>query len=75
MAERIKPYVPNPGENETVKKAVKQAGELEDRLLEGTNVYQYGGYREKEARERMKQQSLEQHLESEPTREVPENPK
>jgi hypothetical protein len=57
VGEIVKPYVPNIGESEVVQKINKKVSETEEALLENTNAYQYGGYKDKEARERSKLRS------------------
>ena len=52
LGEKIKPYVPDVMESKVVKRVSKSAAEAEEKLLENTNVYQYGGFKSKELRER-----------------------
>lgn len=52
LGEKIRPYVPDLSESEVVKKVSKTAAETEEKILENTNVYQYGGFKTKEQRER-----------------------
>lgn len=54
VGERIKPYVPDIAENEVVKRVGKTVSEAEERLLEQTNIYQYGGFKSRELREKSK---------------------
>lgn len=51
-AEVIKPYVPDISESEVVKKVGKTLDETEAKILEKTNVYQYGGFKTKEQRDK-----------------------
>lgn len=82
VGEIVKPYVPNISETELAQKLGKKVSETEESLLESTNVYRYGGYKSKEARERTKLK-LKDSQESETTQvspesiheAVPENPK
>lgn len=54
LGEKIKPYVPDVMESEVVKRVSKTAAETEEKLLEDTTIYQYGGFKNKELRERSK---------------------
>lgn len=54
MGEKIKPYVPDISESEMVKQVSKTVSEAEEKLLENTNVYQYGGFKSKELRDKTK---------------------
>lgn len=78
MGEIVRPYVPNIGESEVVQKIGKKVSVTEEVLLENTNAYQYGGYKDREARERSKlrSKSKEPLVEAEPeiTETIEENP-
>ena len=72
VGEIVKPYVPNISETELAQKLGKKVSETEESLLESTNVYRYGGYKSKEARERTKLKSNDSQK-SEAPEECPEN--
>lgn len=46
--------VPDIGQSELAQKVGKKVSETEEALLENTNIYQYGGFKDREARERSK---------------------
>lgn len=52
LGDKVKPYVPNIAESELAQKLGKTVTDAEESLLEGTNAYKYGGYKDREARER-----------------------
>lgn len=52
LGEKIKPYVPDISESPVVKQVSKKVSEAEETLLENTNVYQYGGFKTREQREK-----------------------
>lgn len=52
LGQRIKPYVPDIGESEVVKRVGRSVSEAEEKILQNTNIYQYGGFKSKEQRER-----------------------
>lgn len=52
IGEKVKPYVPNIAESELAQRLGKSVTNAEESLLEGTNAYKYGGYKDREARER-----------------------
>lgn len=54
IGEKVKPLVSDIGESELAQKIGKKVSETEETLLENTNVYQYGGFKDREARERSK---------------------
>lgn len=62
IGEKVKPYVPNIAESELAQKLGKTVTDAEESLLEGTNAYKYGGYKDREARERsrLRQKTTEQ---------------
>jgi import inner membrane translocase subunit TIM44 len=78
IGERVKPFVPNVTESELAQRLGKKVTETEESLLEGTNVYRYGGYKDRAARERSKlRQSVsneEASAPNEPTASVQEDP-
>lgn len=52
LGDKIRPYVPDISESEVVKRVSKTAAEAEEKILENTNVYQYGGFKTKEQRDK-----------------------
>lgn len=52
IGEKVRPYVPNIAESELAQRLGKSVTDAEESLLEGTNAYKYGGYKDREARER-----------------------
>lgn len=54
MGEKIKPYMPDISESAVVKQVGKTMSDAEEKLLENTNVYQYGGFKSKELRDKAK---------------------
>lgn len=54
VGEIVRPYVPNIGESELAQKIGKTVAETEETLLESTNAYRYGGFKDRGARERTK---------------------
>jgi len=50
----VRPYVPNIGDSELAQRLGRKVTETEEALLENTNAYKYGGYKDRGARERSK---------------------
>lgn len=49
----MRPYVPKISESEAFQRASEKIDQVEEDLLANTNIYQYGGFKTKEARERL----------------------
>lgn len=52
LGEKIKPYVPDISESKVVKQVGKTVSKAEEKILEDTNIYQYGGFKTKELRDK-----------------------
>lgn len=52
LGDKIRPYVPDISESEVVKRVSQTAAEAEEKILENTNVYQYGGFKTKAQRDK-----------------------
>jgi hypothetical protein len=74
LGEKIKPYVPDITESEVVKQVGKTVNEAEEKILENTNIYQYGGFKSRELREKSRSKTVEsdQSLPEKPTEANPE---
>lgn len=60
MSEKIKEYVPDITESKIAKKVSKSVADVESKIMENSNIYQYGGFKSKSDRD-----SLKKRLESE----------
>ena len=54
VGEKLKEYVPDITETELAKRVSKSVIEAESKILENTNIYQYGGFKSKNDREKLK---------------------
>lgn len=54
VGKQLKEYVPDLTETELAKKVSKTVSEAESKILENTNIYQYGGFKSKQEREKLK---------------------
>lgn len=54
VGKQLKEYVPDITETELAKKVSKTVSETESKIIDNTNIYQYGGFRSKEDRARLK---------------------
>lgn len=76
VGEKIKEYVPDITETEIAKKVSKSVSEAESKIMENTNIYQYGGFKSKTDREKLKEKLMETKNETGKAEDstVPENP-
>lgn len=76
VGEKIKEYVPDITETEIAKKVSKSVSEAESKIMENTNIYQYGGFKSKTDREKLKEKLMETTNETGKAEDssVPENP-
>lgn len=76
VGEKLKEYVPDISETELGKKVSKTVSEAESKIMENTNFYQYGGFKSRIDREKLKEKLLESPTETvnENDTSVPENP-
>ena len=51
-------YVPDISETEIAKKVSKSVSEAESKIMENTNIYQYGGFKSKTDREKLKEKLI-----------------
>ena len=58
VGEKIREYVPDITETELAKKVSKSVSEVESKIMENTNIYQYGGFKSKTDREKLKDKIL-----------------
>ena len=54
VGKQLKEYVPDLTETEIAKKVSKTVSEAESKIIDNTNIYQYGGFRSKEDRAKLK---------------------
>ncbi len=76
VGEKIKEYVPDISETEIAKKVSKSVSEAESKIMENTNIYQYGGFKSKTDREKLKEKLVNSSEEPSKTEHSPvsENP-
>lgn len=72
----MKEYVPDITETEIAKKVSKTVADAESKIIESTNIYQYGGFKTKLQREKIKEKVFDSaHSSSKPNgEEISENP-
>lgn len=75
--EKIKEYVPDITETEIAKKVSKSVSDAESKIMENTNIYQYGGFKSKNDRKKLKERliiaSEKEKTEKLENKSVPEN--
>jgi len=59
IGEKLSPYVPDISESKVVKQVGKTVSEAEQKILDNTDAYQYGGFKSKEQRQRKPMQMTE----------------
>jgi uncharacterized membrane-anchored protein YjiN (DUF445 family) len=59
LGEKIKPYVPDITESKVAKQVGKTINEAEEKIMENTNIYQYGGFKSKELREKSRSKAAD----------------
>lgn len=59
VGEKIKEYVPDITETEIAKKVSKSVSDAESKIMENTNIYQYGGFKSKTDRKKLKEKLME----------------
>lgn len=55
VGEKIKGYVPDITESEIAKKVSKSVSDAEVKIMDNTNIYQYGGFKSKADRNKLKE--------------------
>lgn len=53
--EKIKEFVPDITETDIAKKVSKSVSDAESKIMENTNIYQYGGFKSKNERKKLKE--------------------
>lgn len=59
VGEKLREYIPDISETEMAKKVSKSVSEAESKIMENTNIYQYGGFKSRSDREKLKEKLLE----------------
>lgn len=75
VGEKLKDYVPDISETEIAKKVSKTVSDAESTIMNKTNIYQYGGFKPKSEREKMKAALTEESTDQRSEPSTPENPK
>lgn len=72
----MKEYVPDITETEIAKKVSKTVSDAESKIIENTNIYQYGGFKSKNEREKIKEKVFNSAKDdsNQSSNEVSENP-
>ena len=77
VGKQLKEYVPDLSESELAKKISKTVSEAESKIIDNTNIYQYGGFRSKQDRAKLKDsltsKTSAKAVDAQPREEVSEN--
>ncbi len=59
VGEKLREYIPDITETEIAKKVSKSVSNAETKIKENTNIYQYGGFKSKSEREKLREKIIE----------------
>lgn len=76
VGEKLREYIPDITETEIAKRVSKSVSDAETKIMENTNIYQYGGFKSKSERDKLRERIIESSKTEDPKNEssASENP-